>query len=74
MDCRYVDVQHLRSSFLLAMPRLLARQLINYCFRAAAAATTTLRTFGVLFAQRRVEKRWAARLVRNYDTDSIRKR
>lgn len=57
---------------LLATPRLLAKQLINYCFRAAAAATV-LETFVVLFAQRELEERWT-RLVRNYDTDRVRNR
>jgi len=55
---------------LLATPRLLAKQLINYCFRAAA---TVLKTLVVLFAQRELEERWT-RLVRNYDTDRVRNR
>jgi len=47
------------------------RQLINYCFRAAATAAV-LETPGALFAQRGLEERWD-RLVQNYDSYSCAK-
>lgn len=63
--CLYVSTdrryRHATSAIivLLAVLCFLARQLINYCFRAAAAAAA-LETPGALFAQRRLEERWGS--------------
>lgn len=64
------DVQHLRSSFSSPCLASLRGSLINYCFRAAAAAAA-LETPDALFAQRGLEERWA-RLVENYDSYTVR--
>jgi len=69
MDRRYRRATS--AIIVLLVLRFLARQLINYCFRAAATAAT-LETPGALFAQRGLEERWV-RLVQNYDSYSARK-